>query len=319
MINEHTSNSAIRLPPLNALRAFEATARLSTLAAAAAELNVTPSAISHQIRALEATLGTRLFRRANRRLSLTKDGHALLPGLTDGFRRLTAAVAEVEVNQREGVLTISMLSTMAMRWFMPRLPRFQTECPEIEVRISTTPRIVDLEREDVDFALRHGEGDWPGLKADPLFQLETMPVCSPDLPRDGTPLKTPQDLDGQIFLHSLARPNDWQSWLASVGADKVKPNRELTFDTTDFALAAAIRGLGVAIADRHIVRDDIDSGRLIAPFDATEHHDSGYYLVYPEDRANQPKSNAFRQWLLREATESSCDGSEVRRIECGEI
>ncbi len=294
-------HNAIQLPPLNALRAFEATARLSTLAAAAAELNVTPSAISHQIRTLEETLDIRLFRRANRRLSLTKDGRTLLPGLTDGFRRLTAAVAELEANQREGSLTISMLSTLAMRWFMPRLPRFQLEHPEIEIRISTTARTVDLEREDIDIAIRHGHGVWPSVHAEKLFQLETLPVCSPELPRPGTPLNSPHDIERHVLLHADARPDDWRMWLDGVGEPHIKASRELTFDTTDFALAAAIRGLGIAIADRHIIQDDLDSGRLIAPFETSISHDSGYYLVYPSKRASHPKSVAFREWLLREA------------------
>jgi LysR family glycine cleavage system transcriptional activator len=303
LLNEKVYPTTLRLPPLNALRAFEAAARLSTLAAAAAELHVTPSAVSHQIRTLEEALDVRLFRRANRRLTLTKDGRALLPGLSDGFRRLTAAIAELETNQREGVLTVSMLSTMAMRWFMPRLPRFQAEHPEIEVRISTTTRAVDLEREDIDMALRHGQGDWPGLKADFLFQVETIPVCSPELPRPDAPLNSPRNLIRHVLLHADTRSEDWRSWLGEAGESGLRPSRELTFDTTDFALAAAIRGLGVAIADRHIVRDDIESGRLIAPFEASMRHDSGYYLVYPEDREGQPKSIAFRQWLLREVAE----------------
>jgi LysR family glycine cleavage system transcriptional activator len=297
-------SNTIQLPPLNALRAFEATARLSTLAAAAAELNVTPSAISHQIRTLEETLGVRLFRRANRRLSLTKDGRALLPGLTDGFRRLTAAVAELETNRREGSLTISMLSTLAMRWFMPRLPRFQLEHPEIEIRISTTARTVDLEREDIDIAIRHGHGDWPDVQAEKLFQLETLPVCSPELPRPDAPLNSPHDIERHVLLHADARPDDWRSWLDGVGKSHLKASRELTFDTTDFALAAAIRGLGIAIADRHIIQDDLNSGRLIAPFEASIRHDSGYYLVYPSERASHPKCIIFREWLLREAAES---------------
>lgn len=303
MLHDDFSKATRRLPPLNALRAFEATARLSTLAAAAAELNVTPSAISHQIKALEDVLGVRLFRRANRRLELTKDGRTLLPGLSDGFRRLALAVAELEANRHAGVLTVSMLSTMAMRWFMPRLPRFQAEHPEVEVRISTTTRAVDLEREDIDMALRHGQGRWPGLKADFLFRLETIPVCSPELPRSHAPLDTPRDLSRHVLLHADTRPDDWRDWLAAAGTADLRPSRELTFDTTDFALAAAIRGIGVAIADRHIVRDDIESGRLIAPFDLSVRHDSGYYLVYPEDRAGQPKGAAFRNWLLGEAAE----------------
>lgn len=291
------------LPPLNALRAFEATARLSTLAAAAAELNVTPSAISHQIRTLEDTLGVRLFRRANRRLSLTKDGRALFPGLSDGFRRLTAAVAELETNQREGTLTISMLSTLAMRWFMPRLPHFHREHPEIDVRISTTTRTVDLEREDIDIAIRHGHGDWPDVQSELLFRLETLPVCSPDLPRDTAPLDRPRDIRHHVLLRADARPDDWPAWLHSVGEANLKPSRELTFDTTDFALAAAIRGLGIAIADRHIIHDELETGRLIAPFSESIEHDSGYYLVYPQERAGHPKSIAFREWLIREAAE----------------
>lgn len=303
MLNESYPSTSIRLPPLNALRAFEATARLSTLAAAAAELNVTPSAISHQIRTLEEALDVRLFQRANRRLILTKDGHALLPGLTDGFRRLTAAVAELEANQRTGVLTVSMLSTLAMRWFMPRLPRFQSEHPAIEVRISSTMRTVDLEREDIDMAIRHGAGQWSGLQADFLFRMETIPVCSPELPTQ-SPLDSPTDLSHHVLLHAEARPDDWDNWLLSVDRGNVRPARELTFETTDFALAAAIRGVGVAIADRHIVRDDLDSGRLITPFEQSVPQDSGYYLVYPADRARQPKVVTFREWLLREAAET---------------
>ena len=293
----------MRLPPLNALRAFEATARLSTLAAAAEELNVTPSAVSHQIRTLEETLGVVLFQRANRRLILTKDGQSLLPGLTDGFRRLTAAVTELERNQREGVLTVSMMSTMAMRWFLPRLPQFQTEHPAIEVRISTTTRTVDLDREDIDLAIRHGGGQWPGLTADFLFQMETIPVCSPVLPGESS-LNQPNDLSHHILLHADARPDDWRIWLREVGAPNLKPARELTFDTPDFALAAAIRGLGIAIADRRIVQDDIESGRLIAPFPQSVEQESGYYLVYPEDKATQPKTAMFREWILREARET---------------
>ena len=153
-------------------------------------------------------------------------------------------------------------------------------------------------------ALRHGGGDWPDLNADFLFQMETIPVCSPELPRTAVPLERPGDLARHILLHADARPTDWRQWLAAVGEADIKPDRELTFDTTDFALAAAIRGLGVAIADRHIVRDDIDSGRLIAPFDQSVRHDSAYYLVYPADRAGQPKTRAFRAWLLREAADS---------------
>jgi LysR family glycine cleavage system transcriptional activator len=301
MIKEHISKS--RFPPLNALRAFEATARLLTLAAAAAELNVTPSAISHQIRTLEESLGVQLFRRASRRLILTADGRALLPGLSDAFRRIAAAVLELETNQRQGVLTISMLETLAMHWFMPRLSKFQTAHPDIEVRISTTTRMIDFEREDIDLAIRHGGGEWPGLAADFLFPLEILPVCSPSLANAATPLETPADLAHHIILHTTARPGDWPDWLESAGIGGLVPARALTFEKTNFALVAAMKGIGVAIADRHIVHDDLESGRLVAPFDHVLGQETGYYLAYPAGREAHPKTRLFRDWLLREVAE----------------
>ncbi len=291
------------MPPLNALRTFEATARLLTLAAAAAELNVTPSAISHQIKSLEELLGVHLFRRANRRLILSADGRALLPGLSDAFRRIAAAVSELETNQRQGVLTISMLETLAMHWFMPRLPNFQATHPDIEVRISTTTRTIDFEREDIDLAIRHGKGDWPGLAADFLFPLEILPVCSPTLATADTPLNTPADLEAHILLHTTARAGDWPNWLASAGIGDLTPARALTFEKTNFALAAAMKGIGVAMTDRHIVMDDLESGRLIAPFDHALGEDTGYYLAYPVEREAHPKTRLFRDWLLREVKE----------------
>jgi LysR family glycine cleavage system transcriptional activator len=293
-----------RLPPLNALRAFEATARLLTLSAAAAELNVTPSAISHQIKTLEESLGVLLFRRANRSLILTADGRALLPGLSDAFRRIAAAVRELETNQRQGVLTVSMLETLAMHWFMPRLSKFQAAHRDIEVRISTTTRMVDFEREDIDLAIRHGAGDWPGLAADFLFPLEILPVCSPGLATAAAPLKTPADLARHILLHATARAGDWPDWLNSAGVGGLVAARALTFEKTNFALVAAMKGIGVAITDRHIVTDDLESGRLIAPFDHVLGLDTGYYLAYPVERETHPKTRLFRDWLLREVAET---------------
>ncbi|MGY8959466.1 MAG: LysR substrate-binding domain-containing protein, partial [Alphaproteobacteria bacterium] len=243
--------------PLNSLRAFESAARHLNLRAAAAELNVTPSAVSHQIRGLEAALGVSLFLRANKRLSLTGDGRALLPGLSEGFGRIEHAVAELHNNQEQGVFTVSMVSTFAMRWFMPRLPRFQQRFPDI----STTMRPVNFEREDIDAAIRHGDGDWSGMQCDRLFYVETTPVCSPDLLSAEPPLNGPEDLQHHILLHASARGDDWAQWFAHSGAPYVKPARELTFETTNFTLAAAIKGLGVAIADRRIVEEDVESGR----------------------------------------------------------
>jgi LysR family glycine cleavage system transcriptional activator len=291
---------AFHLPPLNALRAFEATARLATLAAAAAELNVTSSAVSHQIRTLEEALGVRLFHRANRRLLLTREGHTLQPGLSDAFRRIAASVALLESNKREGVLTVSMLETLTMHWFMPRLPLFHAAHPEIEVRLSTTTRVVDFDHEDIDLAIRHGRGYWQGLSSDFLFPLETIPVCSPLLATKVAPLDSPADLSRHVLLHSSTRPNDWRDWLASAGEPELQPSRSLIFEKTNFALAAAMKGIGIAISDRHVVSEDLQSGRLVAPFDHALSHDTGYYLVYPPGRARHAKIRVFRDWLLSE-------------------
>ncbi|MBT5107670.1 MAG: transcriptional regulator GcvA [Rhodospirillaceae bacterium] len=292
-----------RLPPLNGLRAFESAARHLNLRAAAEELNVTPSAISHQIRGIEAALGVSLFRRANKRLALTDDGRSLLPGLSEGFGRIASAVGNLRDNQDQGVLTVSMVSTFAMRWFMPRLSRFQQKHPEIEIRISTTMRPVDFEREDIDAAIRNGAGDWPGMRCDRLFNVETVPVCSPDLPGTGPPLQRPEDLHGHILLHSAARPGEWAQWFEHCGIPSDKAARKLTFESTNFSLAAAIKGLGVAIADRHIVEEDVESGRLVIPFEHPMQLPEAYFLVCPERQALKPKMAHFREWLLSETPE----------------
>ncbi len=160
--------------------------------------------------------------------------------------------------------------------------------------------MVEFEHEDIDLAIRHGQGEWPGLSAHYLFSNETIPVCSATLASADAPLDSPRDLKRHILLHTGARPDEWRNWLESVGQGGLKPMRELTFETTNFALAAAMKGVGIAITDRHILNDDLESGRLIAPFEQTLRYDSGYYLTYPADREAHPKITLFRDWLLRE-------------------
>jgi LysR family transcriptional regulator, glycine cleavage system transcriptional activator len=288
---------------LNGLRAFESAARHLNLRAAAEELNVTPSAVSHQIRGVEAVLGVPLFHRANKRLTLTDDGRSLAPGLSEGFGRIANAVASLRDNQDQGVLTVSMVSTFAMRWFMPRLTRFQNKYPDIEIRISTTMRPVDFEREDIDAAIRNGAGDWPGVRCDHLFDVESVPVCSPDLLLMSAGINQPEDLQNNILLHSAARSGEWAQWFEHCNVPFEKAARELTFETTNFSLAAAIKGLGVAIADRHIVEEDVESGRLVIPFEQPMRLPEAYFLVCPERHAMKPKMAHFRNWLLSEIPE----------------
>ncbi len=289
------------LPPLTALRAFEAVAATLSVKQAAATLNVTPSAVSHQIRGLEAALGVELFRRVGRRLVLTEAGRALRPGLSDGFARIAAAVTALEASLREGPLTVSMVSTFALHWFMPRLPHFLRRHPEIELRLSTTLRPVSFEHEGVDAAVRFGRGAWHGLRADRLFDLAIVPVCSPALLAGEVPLDQPADLRHHTLLVAEARPDDWRTWLQSLDLADLRAARVLTFETTSFALQAAAEGAGVAIVARELVAGDLALGRLAAPFEHAVPLAEAYYLVCPEAWADRPKIAAFRTWILEQA------------------
>lgn len=285
---------------MSALRAFEMTARHQSVQRAAEALRVTPSAVSHRLRALEAALGVTLLRHVNRRLVLTEAGQVLLPGLRDGFQRIEAALTALDAQSQTGVLTVSMLSTFAVRWFIPRLPRFQKAHAEIEVHVSTGMRYVDLLREGIDAAIRYGDGRWPGLRCERLMGETMLPVCSPALLRTGPPLARPADLARHTLLLSEARPDDWRSWLADAGVPDLRGAHSMVFETTAFALEAALTGAGVAIVARELVADALAQGRLAAPFDQFYRRPGAYFLVCAEARANEPKIAALRSWLLAE-------------------
>jgi len=284
------------LPSLNALRAFTVAASHLNLRAAADVLFVTPSALSHQIRSLEQQLGVKLFDRGRRGLSLTEVGRALQPQLAAGFAQIGEAVRQLKPARRPGVVTVSMLSTFAMRWFIPRLCRFQQQHPDIEVRISTSLEPVDFGREDFDCAIRSGHGDWPGLHVEKLFSERLAPVCSPTLQ-----LGSPQDLSDQTLLHARLRPDDWRIWLHSAGAGGLRPTHEQTFETRNFAIQAAIDGLGVAVVDPALVRDELASSRLVQPFSQILPTTNAYHLVWPEERPLSAALQSFREWLLAES------------------
>jgi len=289
-----------KLPSLNALRAFVVAGRRLNLAAAARELYVTASALSHQIRGLEESLGVSLFARKRQGLELTDAGRQLLPGLTEAFDRIGDTLASLQPARESNTLTVSMLSTFAMRWFIPRLSHFQQLHPEIEVRISTSVELVDFGREDVDCAIRSGRGQWPGTVSVRLFAEQLTPVCSPKLLQN-RPIRTPADLADQTLLHAKLRPDDWRVWLHAVGAGNLKPAHEQTFETRNFAIQAAIDGVGVAIIDPSLVTDELQTGRLAQPFRQTLPGDNAYYLVMPANRPESARLQAFRQWLLAEA------------------
>jgi len=215
------------LPPLNALKAFEAAGRHLSFTKAAAELNVTPAAVSHQVKALEELLDVRLFRRLTRALRLTDAGQAALPTLSQGFSALAEGVEQMRAQAESGVLTISVSPSFGALWLVPRLERFRRRHPEIEIRIDGTDRRVDLLRDEVDVALRYGPGGYEGVGVDWLFGQVNTPVCSPTLLRGARPLRQPEDLRHQTLLHIDWKDAEasWRMWLLAAGLDGIDPTR----------------------------------------------------------------------------------------------
>ena len=273
-----------RLPSLNGLRAFEAAARHLSFTNAATELNVTQTAISHQIRRLEEELGVRLFVRQNRALVLTPEATEYLPGVRTAFNDLRFATDRLLRKDNENVLTVSTLASLAAKWLLPRLPAFQEAHPGIDVRITTSTALVDFKSGGVDAAIRYGRGHWPGLRADWLMADELFPVCSPALITGDRPLRCPEDLAQQTLLHTSAGYNDdWRLWLTAAGLPpNISKHPGLTFDLILVTVQAAIDGLGVAMGRTSYVEADIAKGRLVVPFKIALPTDAGFYLVSPE-------------------------------------
>jgi LysR family glycine cleavage system transcriptional activator len=289
-----------RLPSLNGLRAFEAAARHLSFTLAASELNVTQTAISHQIRRLEEELGIRLFVRQNRALALTAEARDYLPGVRAAFNDLRLATDRLLRKDDDKVLTVSTLASLAAKWLLPRLTDFQEHHPGIDVRITTSTSLVDFQRDNVDAAIRYGRGQWAGLRADWLMADELFPVCSPSLLRGDKPLRCPEDLKSHMLLHtSNANSDDWRLWLTAAGlpAD-IARQPGITFDMIFMTIQAAIDGIGVAMGRTSYVQDDIAKGRLVVPFKIALPADAGFYLVAPEGRREAPKLAAFREWMI---------------------
>lgn len=288
-----------RLPSLNGLRAFECAARHMSFTRAAEELNVTQTAISHQIRRLEDELGVRLFMRLKDGLALTEEGNAYLPGIRSAFLELRYSTEKLLESSNNSVLTISTLVSVASKWLLPRLPSFREAHPQIDVRISASTEWVDFRKGGIDAAIRYGDGNWPGLRADWLMSDEIFPVCSPRLLTGDKPLNTPVDLAHHPLLQvSGVTANDWNDWLNAAGQPPLTAKGpRLTFDLAMMAVQAAIDGQGVCIGRSTYVDDDLRAGRLVAPFDLRLKSASGFYLVTPHDQAESKKIVAFRGWL----------------------
>ncbi|HEY8617418.1 LysR substrate-binding domain-containing protein [Phenylobacterium sp.] len=284
--------------PLSAVRVFEAAARLGSFTRAAEELGMTQAAVSWQVKALEQRLDQALFRRLPREVALTAAGERLARAATEAMGSLRSALSDI-TGKGEGVLAISTLQTVAMQWLAPRLGAFQVAHPQIAVRVETDNRIVDLLREEVDVAIRGGQGEWPGLEALPLFPAVQTVLAAPELVARLGGLASPGDVRD---VPRIGAAWEWALWFQAAGVeppqDAAGAAPRLAGDTQTLEVAAALAGHGVALASPILFAGEIASGRLVQPFDVTVQMGSTYWLVYPKDRRKTRKIAAFREWLL---------------------
>lgn len=293
-----------RLPSLNALKAFEASARQESFTKAADELCVTQGAVSQQVKALESELGVRLFRRERQRLVITDAGRTYLEVVRDAFDRLSMGTERLLQRQNSGVLTVTTSPNFASKWLVHRLGRFSESHPGIELRISASIHHVDFAREDIDLAVRHGNGQWPGLNVARLCAEKLFPVCSPQLLRGRGALRSPRDLKHHTLLHATDT-GDWVKWLKLVDAGDIDVKRGTIFNQTSMAIDAAVDGQGIALARTALAAWDLLSGRLVRPFAQALEAPYALWIVCPTATADLPKIATFRSWLLKEAADDT--------------
>ncbi len=284
------------LPPLNALRAFEASARLSSMQRAAHELSVTPSAISQQVQNLELWLGFPLLERRGRQLQPTAQGRAYLPAISAAFDQIGAATAELSEGRVPRAICITCTPGFAVQWLVPRLQQFQDLHKEIDVRIDASTRMLDLRTEDVDLAVRHGNGRYPGLVSEKLLDDDLIPVASPRLLAGRGRVRKPADLLHHRLLHVETR-EDWRLWFAAQGIEVDWRRGPLLVDTA-IGVQAAVAAKGTILIRRSLVADELASGRLVAPLPHGLSKGTAYHLVYLPENMAQPAVRAFRAWLL---------------------
>ena len=304
-----------QLPPLNALRAFEAAARHLSFTKAAEELHVTQAAISHQVKALEQSLGLPLFRRFNRRLVLTEAGQAYHPTLRDAFDQMAAATHRLQTDDETGQLKVSTLQSFGAKWLLPRLPRFRERHPSIDVMVSTSNHMVDFAREEFDLAIRFGMGVYPDLQCDFLTDDEAFPVCSPRLLKGRNPLRKPEDLENHTLLHDSVSHDEespqWQGWLRAAGLTGIDHNRGPGYSDSAMVLQAAVAAQGVAIGRRVLAIEDMMAGHLVQPFGPAMATRFSYYVVSPKAIADRFKVRVFRDWLQEEVERDRLNWSQM--------
>jgi LysR family glycine cleavage system transcriptional activator len=289
-----------RLPPLNALRSFEAAARHESFTRAADELCVTQGAVSQQVKSLEEQLGIKLFNRERQRLVITEAGRDYLAIIRDALDRIALGTERLVQRQGSGVLTVSTSPDFAAKWLVHRLGHFAETHPEIELRISATMHHVDFAREDVDLAVRHGDGSWTGLHVERLCAERLLAVCSPALVSGRHRLSEPADVLTLPLLH-LDDRKDWSQWLEAAGVVEAELSHGPVLNRASMVIDAAIDGQGIALARTALAAWDLIHGRLVTPFGVSLPLSKGYWIVCPKATSALPKITIFREWLLAEA------------------
>jgi LysR family glycine cleavage system transcriptional activator len=312
-----------QLPGLGALKSFEAAARLLSFTRAAEELGVTPAAVSYQMRSLENQLGIELFRRTSRVVELTEAGRTLLTGVGEALDGIAWTVARLRGTEGRPRLTATTSPSFAAKWLVPRLHRFLERHPDADVRVDVSDRLVDLSHEEVDLAVRFGNGRYPGLRVDRLFEETIFPVCSPKLLTGRRPLKQPRDLRHHTLIHvewqaQWATWPDWRMWLLAAGLRDLDPQRGLHFTQTAIALQAAIDGQGIALSESTLVADDLASGRLVRPFEMSIRGPAEFaYYALTSPGETRPLVKAFRDWIVAEAGQMTAEEPTIEPAAVG--
>jgi LysR family glycine cleavage system transcriptional activator len=288
------------LPPLNALKAFDSVARHESVSHAANELCVTPGAITKQIQHLESFLGVPLFIRRHRQIILNEQGKIFQRAVSKALLEIQTATNSIKGSAQNSTLKIRSYTTFSIRWLIPHAPKFLSANPEISLELTTSLDPVDFARDNIDCAIRLGSGDWPNATSTKLIDNVIVPVCSPEYLK-GKKMKTPKDLLACNLLHIKRRPNDWNLWFSGIGLSVDSIPQGMMCENSEIAYSAAKEGLGIAMAQYFLVRDDIELGKLVRP--VMQSHDCGdntYYLVMPSNTQQNIHSRKFKEWILSE-------------------
>lgn len=295
------------LPPLNSLRAFESAARHLSFSKAASELNVTPGAVSQQIKLLEDFLSINLFHRKNRQILLTQSGQLLLPKLNEGFDLIAKAVHSIQSKDEDTPLTITAPPAFISKWLIPKLSSFNQQHPSIDVRIDSSKRLIDFDNEDVDVGIRFSQEKDTSLDSTHLLSFNIIAVCSPELLKQGHGLHNPSDLNHYTLLNYNGgnKENswpDWEMWLSAMQINNIDQSHSIVFNQTEMMLQAAIEGQGVALSSTIFAENDIQAGRLVQPFKLSMPISFSYYLVTSTQKSKLKKVNTFKKWIIEQAS-----------------